>query len=840
MRHNPIPLAGHRRNSTARILCLCVCLLAACSPRWSPASKDRHLQTLFESAEAEYKRGELVRARQDAESGYRQLQNRRESEWHWKFKLLYAEMLLWNGDTNKADSLLSEPPWKYPRLLPRYHMLQGYVLFRREKNLEAGRLLKTVEDSAEATSDYELEADTELLLAQFLSDLSPDRAQTASQKALSIANAHGLDYQKSAAFLDLGVIELNRAHYGDAIPYLQKAADTAQRASAAALNTFAEGALGTAYYNLGDLQLALKTRIEVVDSFKRTPRLRTALRDSYLELGNVYLLLKDLPHAIASYRQALTLVNESDSPDTYALIGGSLAQALTLLGAVDQAEYYNRKAMNVSDKEDRSGLGLLILNEAAIAERRGKQEDAISSYRRAIEVGSASPSLLWQAYAGLGSTYAAAGDVPNAKLSFEQALRVIEANRSEQSLTEYKITFLSALIHFYQEYVSLLMSRNEVEEALEVADSSRASVLTEDVTRRSGVRRKHLIGEIQRAAKLGNSVFLFYWLAPTQSYLWVITQREIKAIPLPGERRITQDVESYRYAVEEEKQDPLARLNPAGERLYQTLITPAAAWIPLRRNVVIVPDGSLHNLNFETLLADKPVPHYWLEDVTISIEPSLSIVETTAPRRSGTPESLLLFGDPDATGTGFQKLPQAAIEMEEVRRHFAAARSVVYAGASASPDAYRAAKPERFSTIHFATHAEANEQRPLDSAIILSPQQNGYKLYARDAMEIPLEADLVTISACRGAGARTLSGEGLVGFAWAFFQAGARNVVTSLWDVSDRSTADLMDRFYAGIESGKSYGESLKQAKLAMLQGAYRKPYYWAPFQLYSRSGGAN
>jgi CHAT domain-containing protein len=193
------------------------------------------------------------------------------------------------------------------------------------------------------------------------------------------------------------------------------------------------------------------------------------------------------------------------------------------------------------------------------------------------------------------------------------------------------------------------------------------------------------------------------------------------------------------------------------------------------------------------------------------------------------------MGDTVTAGTGMAPLPDAALEITEVSKRFAGQRIVSYIGAAATPGAYRSAHPERFSNIHFATHAEANARRPLDSAIILSPQQNVWKLFARDVAEIPLNANLVTLSACRGAGSRTLSGEGLVGFAWAFFQAGARHVVTSLWDVNDRSTADLMNTFYGELAAGKSYARALRAAKLAALHGTYRKPYFWGPFQLYSR-----
>ena len=76
----------------------------------------------------------------------------------------------------------------------------------------------------------------------------------------------------------------------------------------------------------------------------------------------------------------------------------------------------------------------------------------------------------------------------------------------------------------------------------------------------------------------------------------------------------------------------------------------------------------------------------------------------------------------------------------------------------------------------------------------------------------------MTISACRSAGERAYSGEGLVGFAWAFLRAGSRRVVAGLWDVDDRSTATLMDRFYEGIAAGEPPARALRDAKLALMK----------------------
>ena len=69
----------------------------------------------------------------------------------------------------------------------------------------------------------------------------------------------------------------------------------------------------------------------------------------------------------------------------------------------------------------------------------------------------------------------------------------------------------------------------------------------------------------------------------------------------------------------------------------------------------------------------------------------------------------------------------------------------------------------------------------MDLAVIFSGPDTAFKLYARDVAEMPLTADLVTVSACRSAGDRAYSGEGLVGFAWAFLRAGSRRVVAGLW-----------------------------------------------------------
>jgi CHAT domain-containing protein len=265
------------------------------------------------------------------------------------------------------------------------------------------------------------------------------------------------------------------------------------------------------------------------------------------------------------------------------------------------------------------------------------------------------------------------------------------------------------------------------------------------------------------------------------------------------------------------------------------LIAPIAGTLKPGTALVVVPDGPLHGINLETLPAPGLPRRYWVEDVEIQVAPSLALLDRPAVRPLAS-RSLLAIGNPTPREPEFPALRYASTEMSSIVRHFGAGASRSYDGPRASPAALRDAGADQFSLVHFTAHATANRESPLDSSVILSGPDDGYKLYARDVAELPLRAELVTVSACRSAGERIYSGEGLVGFAWAFLRAGAQRVVAGLWDVDDRSTAELMDVMYARLAAGDSPPRALRAAKLALVRngGVTAKPYYWAPFQVFT------
>jgi CHAT domain-containing protein len=141
--------------------------------------------------------------------------------------------------------------------------------------------------------------------------------------------------------------------------------------------------------------------------------------------------------------------------------------------------------------------------------------------------------------------------------------------------------------------------------------------------------------------------------------------------------------------------------------------------------------------------------------------------------------------------------------------------------------------------VHFATHGYLDSQRPELSAIVLSlidergePQRGFLRL--REVYDLKLSAELVVLSACETGIGKEIRGEGLVGLTRGFMYAGAPRVAVSLWSVSDRATAELMEKFYgAMLKDGLRPAAALRAAQIEMLRRpGSESPYYWAAFIL--------
>jgi len=678
--------------------------------------------------------------------------------------------------------------------------------------------------------DAEIELDWGTLAAQ---RGDPASADTRFRTALREATDNGDPYLRTRAMGSLGVLLLFTHHPDQAIYWLER-----QRGEAAGLNwtrslANALGNLGSCYYRLGDYDQALKYLREAESTFRQIGD----KREQQIWLGNIGNALVDsgdLYGSVDAYRRALAIAKEIG--DTYwsAWWENNLAISDILLGKFDDAEQHNQEALRLKQNlHDRSDYFPRV-NEARIAAGRKNFALAEKLFRILVDEPSQDPTPVLQAQSGLAELLVETGQFDRADALFQSAIATMNRPRTGFTRDEYKLSYLSTKIRFYQGYVDFLVARGEYARALEIAESSRAHLLDEKVHNGAKPQSTVAATAFQQLARSSHAVLISYWLAPKRSFLWVITPSGVNLHILPPEAQIATLVEGYRGQIEELR-DPLQSELPAGKKLSEILFGQLRPLITNGTRLIVVPDRTLHSLNLETLPDPDDPSRYLIERVTLSIAPSLGLL-ASAHRTANPQRSILLIGDPETAVEEYPRLPYAAQELSMIEKNFSEDRRMVSEGARAYPAAYRESDPARFSWIHFAAHATANAENPLDSALILSRHGSGYTLTARDVMNVPLHADLVTLSACRSAGARAYSGEGLVGLSWAFLRAGAGSVVAGLWDVTDMSTATLMADFYGQLVKNVPPAEALRQAKLHLLHsnGAYTKPFYWGPFQLYA------
>jgi CHAT domain-containing protein/Tfp pilus assembly protein PilF len=793
-------------------------------------------EALYESAHTEFEHGDLLAAQREAQA-YQQYEQTK-PEWAGRLRVLQAEVLLWRGMNQNAIVLLNP---ELPASLSsdeaavRRKIIQGLACCSLEQFPQAEQYLAEAEKLASARQP-KLLGEVALSRGTLLfrnNDLAS--AEHEFQRALKIAREEHQEFLEAKALGSLGLVDMKRQHYGEAIDWFQASLTLSQSIDARALTSKTQGNLGWCYHNMGDLDAALELFMQAEGLSAQLGLQKDRLK-RLINIGNVRYDQRDFRNAESYYQRALIMAETLDDGPDWAICLYNLAVVSFETGQLDDAERYNREALELkrASNDPMSELHYLY-NEARIATGRGNLEQAKALLQQVINGSGGDFSLRWIAQAKLANIYATLKQPIPAEMQFRRSLATIDQARSFLNRDEYRLTFVSSVIRFYDDYVTFLVGQGKINEALHVVELNRARTLSEGLQlKQGGDSFVSANFNPEQTARHTGTVVLSYWLAPEHSYLWAVTASRIEMYVLPPESEIEQTVHSYRSALAGPR-DVRETQNASGQRLYEMLVAPAEKLIPSNSRVIIIPSGSLYELNFETLLVPGNQLHYWIEDVIVTNASSLLLLEKAAFKRPVDEKNILLIGDAVSPNPEYMALPQAASEIDQVKKYFPAEKAQVYQRQTATAKAYVEGNPGGFSFIHFVAHGVASRESPLDSAVILSGDENSYKLYAREIIKIPLHANLVTISSCQGAAGRTYAGEGLVGLSWAFLRAGAHQVIAALWEVNDASTPQFMDHFYAGISAGGDPAVALRAAKLAMLHSdsVYRRPFYWAPFQLY-------
>jgi len=386
------------------------------------------------------------------------------------------------------------------------------------------------------------------------------------------------------------------------------------------------------------------------------------------------------------------------------------------------------------------------------------------------------------------------------------------------------------------------------------------------------------------------TALLEYAIGDTSSYLFAVSRSDFLIVALPSTSALAGKVDALRQIITSQPQrSTFGKQIEYSRQLFRELIEPAGKLLAGKQKLIIAPSGVLNYLPFEVLLSSGDEKElaaagpgalpFLIRDYAIGYVPSAGVLAGLRSRpqiKPGPRKTFLAFADPvygDETGTEtnvalrgafgqmrawkLTRLEGSRREVEQIASLYKPDQASLLLGEQASEQNVKTdGRLSQYRYVHFATHGLVNEERPPYSGLILSlptgkesaagnaqsrnpqspisnPQSEDGLLQVYEVFNLKLNADLVVLSACDTGLGKEIKGEGLIGLTRAFLYAGTPSVMVSLWSVQDRSTADLMVRFYQQLDRRKDKAAALRQAKLDLIQTKrYAHPYYWAPFIL--------
>ncbi|MBN1781155.1 CHAT domain-containing protein [bacterium] len=369
------------------------------------------------------------------------------------------------------------------------------------------------------------------------------------------------------------------------------------------------------------------------------------------------------------------------------------------------------------------------------------------------------------------------------------------------------------------------------------------------------------------------TALLEYFTVDKSFVIFLVTHDRIDIFQRSLESPLYDPVLAFCRSIQKVDQAEFLRLNAL---LYDILIQPVRQEIMDKKKLVLVPQDILSKIPFEALAANasnagSDGPDYLIKHFEISYHLSASLYAQNLRKSEAGPFRNVFAGfapvfshDTDNGGIAgsnvashdlavsdkderaadpgsriFTDLEHSEREIRDILGLFRE-KKMPAAGFFGRDASEQNLKMHGGSCryLHIASHGIVNETYPQLSGILFSQLPDNDKtddgiLYAGEVYNLQLDADLVVLSSCESGIGKLVKGEGLIALSRGFLYAGARNLVVSLWKVSDKHTSGLMVNFYRHILENEDYAASLRMAKLAMIENpATAFPKSWGAFVL--------
>ena len=640
----------------------------------------------------------------------------------------------------------------------------------------------------------------------------------------------------TAAHQMLGTIYSERGQFGEAEREMMFARDHCRVAGNAGCVAYNNMYLCRMYVTLGDYGPA-RTACD-------TARAAAAIERDQLLMANLNWIQGTLEQAVGRHDEALKYLRTAfgDAQMKGAeILQPILAQAITdsllALGRLDEAERW-QTGLEDGLKAGKVPFFLgpqIAARHGRIALIRGRYDDALTGYT------AASKSILHEmsirGHLGMATANRARGDLPSARAALEDAIAKIEKSRTNTSGTALRTSYLQLHAGAYNELIGLHWDTDGAaagSDALQIAEKGRARSLLDVLmsAQVDGAAAPTLDAKAVQAALAPDEVLVEYVSLEDRQFAITVTPERIAFNNLPNAgtaAELERRVDFFSDLVQENDETSIV---PAAKRLYADVLAPALDGVPATaRTLIIAADGPLHRLPFDAIGDAPRVIERW-NVVTI---PSASALTVRAKKIAPVEAALVVAAPTDAEGRGM--LAAAPAEADAIRQRIGGTIEEL-SGSGATQQQLEASGLGKFAVLHFASHAVVDENKPLQSALILAPgAANGDRQWTADEIyRTPLNADLVVLSACStGAGADT-PGEGVMSLARAFLYAGAGATVATLWDVPDAPGPVFADVLYRDLAAAKPLGASVADARRELRRlGA--PPRAWAAYVLTGKPG---
>jgi len=290
--------------------------------------------------------------------------------------------------------------------------------------------------------------------------------------------------------------------------------------------------------------------------------------------------------------------------------------------------------------------------------------------------------------------------------------------------------------------------------------------------------------------------------------------------------------------------------------LYSVLIDPIREQIE-GKSLVVVPDGLLWYIPFEALITEQTVGDdldyrnlpYLIRNTPVSYTYSATL-HFEENRRNVIPAKQLLAIAPDysnlyaqvpvSQGQDFLEtyrdnlMPIPGVK-DEVRMISRLIPGDVLLDNEASESRFKELAGD-YNILHLAMHTVVNNEDPMYSKLAfqqkIDEEDDGF-LNTYEIYNMRYNAQMAVLSSCNTGYGKLMKGEGVMSLARGFMYAGCPSIIMTLWEVSDKSGARLMQDFYKYLKKGKSKSVSLQQAKLDFLSKADNlkaNPYFWSTY----------